>query len=142
MAANGAGAKNGYLHPASPSATLMTPASRAFFVARTALRAFRVTPSCCLSFLKSCLPQWTPILQAFRVRTMPILLSINPPFELLLPSSFGIVKREKIIGMMTSGRILGGRKGESELTRCCMRASSNSSRRGHYGKKIFYFSSA
>jgi len=35
------------------------------------------------------------ILQVIRVRTMPILLSINPPFELLLPGSFGTVFDQK-----------------------------------------------
>jgi hypothetical protein len=35
------------------------------------------------------------ILQALRVRTMPILLSINPPFELLLCGAFGTVPSDK-----------------------------------------------
>jgi len=35
------------------------------------------------------------ILQAFFARTMPILLSINPPFELLMRGAFGTVAHEK-----------------------------------------------
>jgi hypothetical protein len=37
---------------------------------------------------------WMFILQAFWVRTMPILLSINSPFELLLRGAFGTVPYE------------------------------------------------
>jgi hypothetical protein len=52
-------------------------------------------PSCRLSLPEDAVPQQVFILQAFRVRTMPIQLSINPSFELLLPGSFGTVSDEK-----------------------------------------------
>jgi hypothetical protein len=56
---------------------------------------FGLSPSCHLSFPEDDFPQLVFILQALRARTMPILLSINPPFELLLPGSFGTVSGEK-----------------------------------------------
>jgi hypothetical protein len=52
-------------------------------------------PSRRLSLPEDAVPQQMFILQAFRVRTMPILLSINPSFELLLPGPFGTVSDEK-----------------------------------------------
>jgi hypothetical protein len=57
---------------------------------REAVR-FGLSPSCRLSLPEDDFPQLKFILQALRTRTMPILLSINPPFELLLLGAFVIV---------------------------------------------------
>jgi hypothetical protein len=105
MAADGARAKDGDLHPASPLPDWREPSCS---LPREAVMLFIISRS-------ASSPQLF-ILQALRVRTMPILLSINPPFELLRRDGFGTVPYERqIISTMTFGCRTAAVEGKSEF---------------------------